>query len=94
MVELNPDGYRTHLLSAAVLEARDRDDEAIQAYRAALEAEPDVPGVHYQLGMALTRTMRLDEAVSEFHKELEVDPYHVLAQTRLGVICPPGRPKT
>ena len=86
MVELNPDGYRTHLLSAAVLEARDRDDEAIQAYRAALKAEPDVPGVHYQLGMALTRTMRLDEAVSEFQKELEVDPYHVLAQIRLGEI--------
>ena len=86
MVELDPDGYRTHLLSAAVLEARDRDDEAIQAYRAALEAEPDVPGVHYQLGMALTRTMRLEEAISEFQKELEVDPYHVLAQIRLGEI--------
>ncbi len=86
MVELDPGGYRTHLLSAAVLEARDRDDEAIEAYRAALQAEPDVPGVHYQLGMALTRTMRLDEAISEFQKELEVDPYHVLAQVRLGEI--------
>ena len=86
MVELDPGGYRTHLLSAAVLEARDRDDEAIQAYRAALQAEPDVPGVHYQLGMALTRTMQLDEAISEFQKELQVDPYHVLAQVRLGEI--------
>ena len=86
MVELDPDGYRTHLLSAAVLEARDRDDEAIQAYRAALEAEPDVPGVHYQVGMALTRTMQLDEAIGEFQKELQVDPYHVLAQVRLGEI--------
>ena len=86
MVELDPGGYRTLLLSAAVLEARDRDDEAIQAYRAALEAEPDVPGVHYQLGMALTRTMRLDEALGEFQKELKVDPFHVLAQIRLGEI--------
>ena len=86
MVELDPNGYRTHLLSAAVLGAQDRDDEAIEAYRAALQAEPDVPGVHYQLGMALTRTMRLEEAVAEFQKELEVDPYHVLAQVRLGEI--------
>ena len=86
MVELDPVGYRTHLLNAAVHEAQDRDDEAIQAYRAALKAEPDVPGVHYQLGMVLTRTMQLDEALSEFQKELEVDRYHLLAQIRLGEI--------
>ena len=86
MVELDANSYRTHLLNAAVLEAQDRDDEAIQAYRAALQAEPDVPGGHYQLGVVLTQTMRLDEAVSEFQKELEVDPYHVLAEIRLGEI--------
>ena len=86
MVDSDPDGYRTHLLKAEVLDKQYDYENAIAAYRVALKAEPDVPGVHYQLGMALIRTMQLEEAIQAFQKELEIDPYHVLAQVRLGQI--------
>ena len=86
MIDLDPDGYRTHLLKAEVLDKQYDYENAIAAYRVALKAEPDVPGVHYQLGMALIRTMQLEEAIQAFQKELEIDPYHVLAQVRLGQI--------
>ena len=86
MVDLDPDGYRTHLLKAEVLDKQYDYENAIAAYRVALKAEAEAPGVHYQLGMALIRTMRLEEATRAFQKELEIDPYHVLAQVRLGQI--------
>ena len=86
MVDLDPDSYRTHLLKAEVLDKQDDYENAIAEYRAALKAEADVPGVHYQLGMALIRTMQLEEAIRAFQKELEIDPYHLLAQVRLGQI--------
>ncbi len=48
------------------LERKGEYEEAIKHYQEALVQEPDNPSIHYNLGRALYRLEKYDEAISEF----------------------------
>lgn len=62
-----------------------RDEDALQAFDAALKADPKLPGVPLEMAMALQRLGRQQEAVPWFQKALEKDQKDVLALTNLGL---------
>jgi superkiller protein 3 len=56
-------------------------DEAVAAFRKAIELDPKAAGYHVSLGTALIAQNKLDQAVAAFRKAIELDPkvasYHV-----------------
>ncbi len=51
-----------------------RNDEAVQAYQAAIAAKPDVPGYYNNLGNVLARQGKIDEAKVAYEKSASLDP--------------------
>jgi len=76
VVQTDPNSYRAHQLKGQYYESIDKDDEAIQAYRAALRLKPDLQNVHFAIGNICWRRSRSEEALSELKKELELNPVH------------------
>jgi tetratricopeptide (TPR) repeat protein len=66
-----------HLFWAKLGDAYDtagRNDEAIQAYKNAITAKPEIPGYHNNLGNVLARSGKIDEAKTAYEKSAELDP--------------------
>ena len=61
-------------LSAERMFYEDREEQAIDEYRLAIEAGLDVPAVHHSLAIALKELGRYEEAQEEFETVLSVDP--------------------
>ena len=59
-------------------------DEAIAAYRRALELKENAPETHNNLGVALKDSDRLDEAAAAYRRALELKPDYAEAHTNLG----------
>ena len=69
-------------------------DRARSALRAALRLDPRVRRAHYYLGTSAILeegVVRLDEAITEFRKELQIAPGDTLATLRLGVVLVEAR---
>ncbi|MEG4626059.1 tetratricopeptide repeat protein [Microcoleus sp. w1-18aA5] len=49
-------------------------DEAIAAYRHAIELNPDISWSYHQLGQALTQQGKLEEAIAAYHRAIELNP--------------------
>lgn len=60
-------------LGDAVLDEGD-PARAIEAYRRSLELEPDDARVHYNLGVALQRAQRYEEALASYERSFELAP--------------------
>jgi len=58
---------------------------AIDAYEAALRASPDRLDVRSNLGAALAKLGRFEEAAAEYRKALEVDPWNAAIRFNLGL---------
>ena len=58
------------------LQKRD-STRAQELYREVLAKEPQYPGAHFNLGLALSSQNRVEEALAEFRKEQEVSPNDV-----------------
>lgn len=63
-----------HLGLGVAVKAQGRLDEAIDAYRAATEADPALAEAHGNLGIALQAAGRLDEALAAYRRALELNP--------------------
>jgi Flp pilus assembly protein TadD len=63
----------------------DQLEEAIQAYKKALEIDPNYQDALHGLGMALFNHGRVDEAVQAAKKLIEIDQDDVLAHTSLSM---------
>jgi len=48
--------------------------DAIEAYKRALQADPKAPNVHYNLGLIFKERGELDNAIEMFERALEVNP--------------------
>jgi Flp pilus assembly protein TadD len=68
---------------AAELGEKGQDAAAILEWTALALANPDDARIHNNLGTALTRTGRIDEAVPQFEKALELNPQYNLVHGNL-----------
>ncbi len=71
--------------SARVLRDQKKLDEAIAAYRKAIELDPKYANAHINLGNALRNQGKLDEAIACFRKAIELDPKSAIAHNNLGL---------
>lgn len=84
MVDIDPDSYRVHQLTAQQREEKGEYEQAIQSYQAALARQPELGGVRYLIGNAYFRMKQYDDAERWLSEELERNPHHALAHWRLG----------
>ncbi len=85
-----PNSGRTHQAMAHELAMRGNLAEAIQNDRAALTADPQLPGLHFELGEMLRAQGTADgkrEAEQEYNAALQADPSDEQAKCRLGEIA-------
>jgi len=87
----HPDAYQVHQLNAESLEMQERWDDAAHEYRAVLEKNPQLPGIHYRLGRLIlskppTPTTN-EDARRELEKELQVNPSNAGAEFILGELA-------
>jgi tetratricopeptide (TPR) repeat protein len=86
-----PDSGRMHQLMAEFLINRGDAHAALIQYRKALELEPKLRGVHYELGEAILVDSRqapaLEAAEKEFRAALAENPADARAEYRLGTVC-------
>jgi superkiller protein 3 len=61
-------------------------DEAVAAYRKAIELEPRFSYAYNGLGNALRAQKKLDEAITCYRKAIEIDPKYAYAYNGLGAI--------
>jgi len=77
-----PDDADAHInLARALVRAAPR--EAPAAYERVIEIRPDWVRAHFEYGLSLARTGRLDDAVTAFRHVVDVDPGRVAAYTNL-----------
>jgi tetratricopeptide (TPR) repeat protein len=74
----HPDSYQVHQLNAEALETQGKWEDAAREYRAVLEKNPNLAGIHFRLGRMLlskpeSATSR-EEAAREMEAELSVNP--------------------
>src|SRR5260370_42406707 len=91
LMQAAPDSYWVHDANAQVHESSQRYDLAQQEYRKVIELNPNAPGAHYGLGRAILGGSKdaqsIDEAASEFERELAVSPENASAEFELGEIA-------
>lgn len=68
---------------AAELGEKGQDADAIVEWTALAAANPDDARIHNNLGAALTRTDKFEEAISQFQKALELNPQYNLVHSNL-----------
>ncbi len=66
------------------LHDQEKWDEAIAAYRKAIELDPKYALAHGNLGIALSHQEKLDEAIVVFRKAVEINPKRAIAHYNLG----------
>jgi tetratricopeptide (TPR) repeat protein len=71
----NPDSYLVEVLLGKSAEAKQAFEEAAVHYRKAIVEAPSAQGLHYLLGHCLWRDGKSLEALREFQRELQVNPY-------------------
>jgi len=86
-LDLNPDEGRTALQRANTLFRLDRVADAVAAYEALADARPDLSvEVYSNLGVALARTGRTDEAERCYLEALRRNPEYAPARVNLGAL--------
>jgi len=88
---IDPESYRVHQILAEYLtrlgEVQYR--HAIQEYKLALQHNPDLPRIHYKIGLLMMSehvASSDDQAILEFETELRINPYDSWSEYRLGQI--------
>jgi tetratricopeptide (TPR) repeat protein len=91
LVRTAPSSYQARQLNAESLEAQGRWDDATKEYRAILQQDPKLPGIHFRIGRCLLSKEETPttstEAQKEFEEELEIDPSNAGAEYILGELA-------
>src|SRR5262249_8144218 len=72
-LRLNPQYVPGAINLADLYRQLGRDLEGVNVLRAAITVSPPDAGIHYALGLALTRLKRQTEALDELHRASELD---------------------
>lgn len=83
IVTLNDQSAEADMLAGEALDEMKDKTGAVEQFRAAVKADPNMPNVHFGLGYLLWGLLRFDEAASEFQAELVNSPDHAEALTYL-----------
>jgi tetratricopeptide (TPR) repeat protein len=86
MFKQDPRAWRVHQVIAQANSEADRHVDAVNEFEAAIKLAPNQPGLNEELGSEYRSLGKLQEAEEAFRRELELDPYNVLAQYKLGVL--------
>ncbi len=70
---------------ANILRLVGRTEEAIRAYKKAIERDPESMTIRFNLAVLLQETNRLDESIEAYSQLLVIDPYHKEALYNLSV---------
>lgn len=76
MLTLDPDSAEADMLAGEALDQMKDNAGAVKMFRAAIQANPKEPDVHFGLGYLLWTQKQYAEAAQEFHAELQNDPNH------------------
>lgn len=91
LIKVAPQSARTHEILAQSLMSRNDYPAAIQEYRRAIEADPNLPGIHFELGQALLSNSANESSRSEAEKEFEAalvaNPADANSEYELGEIA-------
>jgi len=87
-----PNSAQAHELLAESYETQGKWDEAEKEYRAILEHNPKLPGIHFRLGRLLLSKSNpgpavADEAKREMEQEIQIDPSNAGAEYVLGELA-------
>src|SRR6185503_5761245 len=83
IVSLNENSAEADMLAGQALDEMKDRPGAIEQFRAAVQADPKMPDVHFGLGYLLWAQLKFDEAAKELEAELENNPHHAQALTYL-----------
>jgi tetratricopeptide (TPR) repeat protein len=83
LVALNADSAEADMLVGEALDAMKDRIGATREFRAAVQANPKEPNVHFGLGYLLWEDGRTEEATQQFQAELDNDPEHLQAMLYL-----------
>jgi tetratricopeptide (TPR) repeat protein len=86
MFKKDPRSWRVHQVIAQANAEADRHVDAVAEYQEAIKLAPSQPGLNEELGSEYRNLGKLPEAEQAFRRELEIDPYNVLARYKLGVL--------
>lgn len=85
-----PDSARVHQVFAQAAVTQDDFPGAIKQYKLAIEADPKLPGVHYELGRTILTNSQdsaaLSSAEMEFKTELTSNPWDADSEYELGEV--------
>lgn len=81
---INPDSAEADMIAGEALDEKGDNAGAVQQFRAAVQANPREPNVHFGLGYLYWTQKRYDEAIVEFKQELSNDPSNNQAMVYLG----------
>ena len=91
LVQFAPSSYQARELNAESLEMQGKWDEAAAEYRAILQQNPNLPGIHFRLGRFILSKPETpttaEEAKQEFEAELKLDPNNAGAEYVLGELA-------
>ena len=73
---LNPDSAEADMLAGEALDEMKDNEGSTKMFRAAVQANPKEPNVHFGLGYLLWTQKQYPEAAKEFQAELANDPNH------------------
>jgi tetratricopeptide (TPR) repeat protein len=83
MVALNANSAEAEMLVGEALDQMNDRVGATREFRAAVQANPKEPNVHFGLGYLLWTQAQMQEAAQQFQAELENDPEHAQAMLYL-----------
>ena len=66
--------------------AQDNHAGALEEFRQAVMSDPDLAEAHYNLGLALAKSERLDESIRELNEAISLDPKYTDARIQLGLV--------
>jgi tetratricopeptide (TPR) repeat protein len=93
VLELNPGFVPAQVRVALYLQSTGDLDEAVEIYRTAIAARPEMPELHYNLANALVQQGRDEQAMESYRVALALAPDHLAAHRNLGLALErAGRP--
>ncbi len=84
VIEIAPDSYRAHQIMAEAYSAEQHYGKSNEEYEKVEALKPDLPGIHEAIGKNMVRAGKLQEALREFHVELQNQPDSSTAYMNVG----------